>query len=95
MYLTEQRAYKKACYEAMKKYMKGKKKAGYTSEEDRAENYKLGRLFSKGKYFTIFDILHGHIDIDKVTLDNAISTMDEARRQYEVGENHSYFDNLH
>lgn len=95
MYLTEQKAYKKACYDAMKMYMKGKKNAGCTSEEDRAENYKLSRLFSKGKYFTIFDILYGHIDIDKVTLDNAISTMDEARRQYEAGENRSYFDNLH
>lgn len=95
MYLTEQKRYKKACYDAMKMYMKGKKKAGQTSEKDRADNYKLNQLFSKGKYFSIFDIVLGYIDIDDVTLDNAISTIDEYHRQYEAGENREYFEKLH
>ena len=85
MYLTEKKAYKKACYDLMKQYMKYSKKTNPKSKKFREDNAKLNLLFSKGKYCTILDIIYGHIDIDDVTLENAYSTSkekwDQARKE--------------
>ena len=77
MYLTEKKAYKKACYDLMKQYMKYCKKVYPKSKIIKENNAKLNLLFSKGKYCTVLDIVYGHIDIDDVTLENAISTSKE------------------
>lgn len=94
MYLTKKKAYKKTCYDLMKQYMKYCKKVNPKSKIFKEDNAKLNLLFSKAKYCTILDIIYGYIDIDDVTLENAISTEEEKWYQWEHDENPTYFNKL-